>query len=97
MWTGARDNFNKLLVPRRAPDFLEPRIPAASGPIILVANRILQVVVLMIVLGRVERRCLDDFRDDLAFERLGLGEGGLRRFGQPLLFRVVDVRNLPFG
>src|SRR5216110_4067354 len=42
------------LVPR-APDLLHPRIPPAAQPVVLVADRVLLVVVLVVVLGRVER------------------------------------------
>ena len=48
-----------------APDLTDPGIPAAASAIVGVANRVILVVVLVIFLGRVERRGGDDFGMDL--------------------------------
>src|SRR5205814_10329931 len=61
-----------------APQLVQPRIPAAAGAVVLVAQRVLQVVVLVVGLGGVERPGRDDLGDDRILERLALLE---RRLG----------------
>ena len=49
----------------RAPDFVDPGIAAASGPVELIAQRVLLVVVLVVVLGHIEGTRRDDLGVDV--------------------------------
>src|SRR5664279_639667 len=65
----------------RAPDLLQPLIAAAIPPVEFIFRRVLQIEILVIVLGRVERAGGDDLRIDRLLE---LGPdfflGGFREF-----------------
>src|SRR5471030_197796 len=65
----------------RAPDLLQPLIAAAIPPVKFIFRRVLQIEILVIVLGRVERAGGDDLRIDRLLE-LGLDFflGGFRQF-----------------
>ena len=53
---------------RLAPQLGQARIAAAAGAVVLVAQRIFQVVVLVVVLGRPEGGGAGDFGDDFGLE-----------------------------
>src|SRR6202049_3664792 len=72
-----------------APELLEPAVAAASRPIEFVAQRIFQIIVLMIVLGGPERRRRHDLGYDPLLEAARLGQLGLRRLREALLLLVV--------
>src|SRR4051794_15680166 len=70
-----------------APQFLEPSVAAAIVAVEPVADRILQIVILVIFFSLVERAGRNDFSLDRLLEtRL---HGLLRRFGQPTLLLVT--------
>src|SRR5262245_13061405 len=74
-----------------APQLLEPRVASAIEAVELIADRIPLVVVLVILLGLVER----PRRHDLGLDRLleALGDLSLRCLRQgPLLLAVIVVR-----
>src|SRR5262252_2455337 len=74
-----------------APQLLEPGVAAAIEPVELIANGILQVVILMILLGLVERPGWDDRRLDRLLE--ALLHRRLRGFRQrPLLLAMIEDR-----
>src|SRR4029453_13799802 len=78
---------------RRSPQLREAAVASAAGPVVVVANRILDVVVLVILLRRPELGRDDDRRDDRVLERLRLLERRLRRLGGlPLLVVVHQER-----
>ena len=71
-----------------APDPGEPRRAPAGGAVVLVSQRVLHVIVLVVVLGRIERRRGADGRDDRPAEALlDLRLGGL---GEPPLLGPAD-------
>src|SRR6476620_12805506 len=47
-----------------APELLQPRVASATAAVDLVAHRVLLIVILVVVLGRIERVGLHDLRDD---------------------------------
>ncbi len=72
-----------------APQGLDLRIPAAAEPVEPVAHRILQVIILVVLLGRVKHCRRRNHRGDLLSELLaGVGAG---RFRLALLFFVKRV------
>src|SRR5215468_10068538 len=74
-----------------APQLLEPGVAAAIEPVELIANGILQVVILMILFGLVERPGWDDRRLDRLLE--ALLHRRLRGFRQrPLLLAMIEDR-----
>ena len=72
-----------------APEFLQAVVAPAAAAVVPVADRVLLVVVLVVLLGRVEGAGVDDRRDDRPLERLGPFERRLRRFREPPLLGVV--------
>jgi hypothetical protein len=72
-----------------APQFVEPLIAPAAVAVKFVANRILDIVVLMIVLCRVELRGLGDLRDNHAVKWLVFFQLLFRGFGELLLLCIV--------
>src|SRR4029453_9488461 len=74
---------------RRAPELREAAIAPAARSVVAVADWILEIVILVISLGRPELGRGDDRRHDRFLERLRLLECGLRRFGEPALLVVV--------
>src|SRR6516162_7454518 len=74
-----------------APQLLEPGVAAAIEPVELIANGILQVVILMILFGLVERPGWHDRRLDRLLE--ALLHRRLRGFRQrPLLLAMIEDR-----
>src|SRR5688572_3369498 len=71
-----------------APDFLQARVASAVEAIEAVADRVLLVIVLMIVLGRIEARRRQDLGRDRF--RQSVGELLLDLFGDPTLLLVHD-------
>src|SRR5690606_9091578 len=74
---------------RRAPDFFQARVAAAAEAVELVADRILLVVVLVVILGRVEHGRRDDLGRNRPVEAAGRLPLLLARLGQAALL-VVD-------
>src|SRR5258708_16173049 len=74
-----------------APQLFEPRVASAIEPVEFIANGILQVVILMILLGLVERTGRHDRRLDRLLE--ALLNRRLRGFRQrPLLVAMIEDR-----
>src|SRR2546430_12967312 len=74
-----------------APYLIEPRVASAIEPVEFIANGILQVVILMILLGLVERTGRQDRRLDRLLE--ALLNRRLRGFRQrPLLLAMIEDR-----
>src|SRR5258707_9750419 len=74
-----------------APHLIEPRVASAIEPVEFIANGILQVVILMILLGLVERTGRQDRRLDRLLE--ALLNRRLRGFRQrPLLLAMIEDR-----
>ena len=72
-----RCGLSRASVPGQLPpQLLEPRIAPAARAVELVAHRVLLVVVLVVVLGRIERPGHGDLGDDRLLERLVLLERG---------------------
>src|SRR5258708_3971604 len=71
-----------------APQLFEPAVASAGIAVVVVTNRILDVILLVILLGRPEFRPRDDFSDDLLIEPAGALDRPFRVLGEPLL-RVV--------
>src|SRR5688572_10655197 len=70
------------------PQVFQPGVPAAARPVELVADRVLLVVILVVLLGGIERGSGDDLGHHLAVPKalLHLGLGG---FGLALLLGIV--------
>src|SRR5260221_2156953 len=74
-----------------APQLFEPRVASAIEPVEFIANGILQVVILMILLGLVERTGRHDRRLDRLLEALlNRRLRGFRR--RPLLVTMIEDR-----
>src|SRR5260370_16112856 len=74
-----------------APHLIEPRVASAIEPVEFIANGILQIVILMILLGLVERTGRHDRRLDRLLE--ALLNRRLRGFRQrPLLVAMIEDR-----
>src|SRR5207302_768122 len=72
-----------------APQLFEPAVAAASRAVEFVAQRVLQIIVLMIILGRPKRRGGHDLGHDRLLETAGFAELGLRDLGETFLLLVV--------
>ena len=72
-----------------APELLESLVTAATGTVEFVTDRVLLVIVLVIILGRVELCGLYNFGDDRPFKRLVFFQLGLRLQRQPLLLLIM--------
>ena len=65
---------------------------SSAGPFIeCVPDRIFQIIVLMVFLGGIERRCLDDGGHHWFPEYLGLSHREFRSFGQLSLLTPLDI------
>src|SRR5260370_22465896 len=74
-----------------APQLFEPRVASAIEPVEFIANGILQVVILMILLGLVERTGRHDRRLDRLLEALlNRRPRGFRQ--RPLLLSMIEDR-----
>src|SRR5262249_51214980 len=73
-----------------SPELLEAPVPPAGGAIEAVADRVLAVVVLVVLLGRIERRRRDDLGDDRLLEGLRALERVARCLGRAALRLVGD-------
>src|SRR5262245_9415013 len=73
-----------------SPELLEPPVPPAGGAVEAVADRVLPIVVLVVLLGRIERRRGDDLGDDRLLEGLRALELGARGLGRAPLGLVGD-------
>src|SRR3989338_6205887 len=81
--------FSLFLFLFRSPDLLEPPVAAAADAVELVARRVSQVEVLVVILGRIELGCRDDFGHDGLFETALQGRLGFLREAF-LCFLVVE-------
>ena len=85
MQFGAWRRRAAVLLP--SPDLFEPSLAATGSAVELVAHRVSQVEVLVIILGRIELGCRDDFGHDGLFE--AALQGLLGFFRQPLLRLIL--------
>ena len=60
------------------PEILEPSIPATAAPVKRITDRVLFVIILVILLGRVKRGCGNDFGGN-GVSVLADSSGGKRR------------------
>ena len=75
------------------PQFLEALVAAAAIAVELVSDRIAQIEILVIGLGRVERAGGGYLRDNRIFERFGFFQGCLGLLGELMLtFTVIEDR-----
>src|SRR5215470_8083872 len=88
-----RRSWLSLFAGRRcAPNFLEALIATAVPPIVFVPHRVLLMVLLVVLLGRIKFRGGDDFGYDRTREALRFVEPPFRLFGEPPL-RLIVVKD----
>src|SRR5690606_38195987 len=80
-----------------APQLLEPPVAAAAVAVVLVADRVLQIVVLVVFLGRIEGRGRNEGGGDRRLERAILLERRPRALGHLALRRVVIEQRRAIG
>ena len=80
-----------------APQLLEPPVAAAAVAVVLVADRVLQIVVLVVFLGRIEGRGRNDGGRDRRLEGAILLERRPRALGHLALRRVVIEQRRAIG
>ena len=92
----AREKGVRLRLRHRVvrPHLLEELVAARAAAVHAVAHGVLLRVVLVVVLGGIERVELRDLRDDGLAEAAALGERLLLRLGEPALLHLFPIKPL---